>query len=117
MSGHGGGDGDGTPFIHSGGYIAWRRLGVVLLGVVILPIFQGLANIISAAWDVLAIGPAERVADWITGAVSNTVGSFSRAMSLAWMNVDPEMFGVLAFVAAVVFALAAAYVWAEVVGQ
>lgn len=106
-----GGDGDHS-IISAGGNIDWRRLGVVLIGVVAYPVFEGLARLISALFGLFAIRPAASTRDRLVAGIEGLLETFSVAMSTAWREVNPAEWGILGFLIALVFVLAAAYAWA-----
>lgn len=108
----GGGGGGDNSVISSDGYIDWQRLGVVLIGVIAYPVFEGVANLISAVFSLFAIQPAESTRDRLVGGIEGLLETFTVAMNVAWREVNPAEWGLLGFVFALVFVLAAAYAWA-----
>jgi hypothetical protein len=101
------------------GRIDWRRLGTVLIGVILIPIFEGMASLIETLFSISLIQPLRN----LTQAISDGVGSFGSTLvgsaSLSFTEADAFVasLGPLGFGVALFLVLSMAYLAVRIGGD
>jgi hypothetical protein len=105
----------GDSVIESDGSIDWQRLGAVVAGIVSIPVFTGIADVIRTVYSVFLITPLERLAGVASTAVSAPFETFEFTLYRAYQTATRtvEASGLFGFVVALGIVVAVAYLAAS----